>query len=201
MKRDLRENLLKYNDYELLYMNGLSSEEARDILFEKYMFMIKKMIVKFNVQPNEKDDYFQEGLIALNKAIKTYKETSNMTFTRFVEMLIYHRFVDLTRIKKKRNEENVSLDVIDYIIPEPKPTPMLYEGNVFELLKLSKRERQVYELIYNQGKTNKEVSEILGMKITQVYSTTDRIRKKNVHISWLKDLNTVNIFAILQNYS
>ena len=70
MKRDLRENLLKYNDYELLYMNGLSSEEARDILFEKYMFMIKKMIVKFNVQPNEKDDYFQEGLIALNKAIK-----------------------------------------------------------------------------------------------------------------------------------
>lgn len=190
MKRDLRENLLKYNDYELLYMNGLSSEEARDILFEKYMFMIKKMIVKFNVQPNEKDDYFQEGLIALNKAIKTYKETSNMTFTRFVEMLIYHRFVDLTRIKKKRNEENVSLDVIDYIIPEPKPTPMLYEGNVFELLKLSKRERQVYELIYNQGKTNKEVSEILGMKITQVYSTTDRIRKKNVHISWLKDLNT-----------
>mgnify|MGYP004686242223 FL=1 len=100
MKRDLRENLLKYNDYELLYMNGLSSEEARDILFEKYMFMIKKMIVKFNVQPNEKDDYFQEGLIALNKAIKTYKETSNMTFTRFVEMLIYHRFVDLTRIKK-----------------------------------------------------------------------------------------------------
>ena len=56
MKRDLRENLLKYNDYELLYMNGLSSEEARDILFEKYMFMIKKMIVKFNVQPNEKDD-------------------------------------------------------------------------------------------------------------------------------------------------
>ena len=59
---------------------------------------------------------------------------------------------------------------------------MLYEGNVFELLKLSKRERQVYELIYNQGKTNKEVSEILGMKITQVYSTTDRIRKKNVHI-------------------
>ena len=201
MKRDLRENLLKYNDYELLYMNGLSSEEARDILFEKYMFMIKKMIVKFNVQPNEKDDYFQEGLIALNKAIKTYKETSNMTFTRFVEMLIYHRFVDLTRIKKKRNEENVSLDVIDYIIPEPKPTPMLYEGNVFELLKLSKRERQVYELIYNQGKTNKEVSEILGMKITQVYSTTDRIRKKNVHISWLKDLNTVNIFAILQFYS
>lgn len=190
MKRDLRENLLKYNDYELLYMNGLSSEEARDILFEKYMFMIKKMIVKFNVQPNEKDDYFQEGLIALNKAIKTYKETSNMTFTRFVEMLIYHRFVDLTRIKKKRNEENVSLDVIDYIIPEPKPTPMLYEGNVFELLKLSKRERQVYELIYNQGKTNKEVSEILGMKITQVYSTTDRIRKKNVHIRWLKDLNT-----------
>lgn len=182
MKRDLRENLLKYNDYELLYMNGLSSEEARDILFEKYMFMIKKMIVKFNVQPNEKDDYFQEGLIALNKAIKTYKETSNMTFTRFVEMLIYHRFVDLTRIKKKRNEENVSLDVIDYIIPEPKPTPILYEGNVFELLKLSKRERQVYELIYNQGKTNKEVSEILGMKITQVYSTTDRIRKKNVHI-------------------
>lgn len=190
MKRDLRENLLKYNDYELLYMNGLSSEEARDILFEKYMFMIKKMIVKFNVQPNEKDDYFQEGLIALNKAIKTYKETSNMTFTRFVEMLIYHRFVDLIRIKKKRNEENVSLDVIDYIIPEPKPTPMLYEGNVFELLKLSKRERQVYELIYNQGKTNKEVSEILGMKITQVYSTTDRIRKKNVHIRWLKDLNT-----------
>ena len=37
MKRDLRENLLKYNDYELLYMNGLSSEEARDILFEKYI--------------------------------------------------------------------------------------------------------------------------------------------------------------------
>lgn len=178
MGRVLKEELLKYNDYELLYLVSMGNEDAQNILFGKYLFMVKKMISRFNVPSTAKDDYEQEGMLMINKAIKTYKHDSKMTFTRYVEMLIYHRFIDLERHKNKRNEEMVSLDSIDYIIDSSSNTFLLQESSPFDMSKLSEREHKVYELKFIKGLPSQRIAEELAISISQVYATTDRIKRK-----------------------
>ena len=178
MGRVLKEELLKYNDYELLYLVSMGNEEAQDILFGKYLFMVKKMISRSNVSSSSKDDYEQEGMLMINKAIKTYKNDSKMTFTRYVEMLIYHRFIDLERHKNRRNEEMVSLDSIDYIIDSSNNTFILHENSLFDMSKLSEREKKVYELKFIKGLPCNRIAEELQITISQVYATTDRIKRK-----------------------
>ncbi len=178
MGRVMNNELLKYNDYELLYLASLEGEEAQTILFDKYLFMIKKMISRFNVSLRNRDDYEQEGLLMINKAIKTYNSSSPMTFTRYVEMLIYRRFIDLERSKKKKQEDIVGMDELDYIIDQPVLPMMLNESNLFDLSKLSTLEQKVYELKYFEGIDSAQIAGKLKIKIRQVYSASDRIKKK-----------------------
>lgn len=176
MRRVLRDELFKYNDYELLYLSSLGGEEATSIIFEKYSFMIKKMIARFSVPAYLHDDYEQEGLLMINKAIKTYKDNSKMTFTRYVELLIYRRFIDLERIKNKRPENLVSIDDIDYIIEQPEKEMLLNE--TIDLSNLSELENKVYECKYLQGLNIKEICSKLEIKVSQVYSALERIKRK-----------------------
>lgn len=178
MGRVLREELLKYNDYELLYLANLDGEEAQTILFDKYLFMIKKLISKFDILPQYRDDYEQEGLLMINKAIKTYKTNSQMSFTKYVEMLIYRRFIDLERSRKRKQEEIILDNEIDYIIDQPREALTLQENLFCDLSVLSEVEKKVYELKYIHGKSNKKIALELQMNISQVYSASDRIKKK-----------------------
>ena len=78
----------KYNDYELLYLIRANVEEARDILFWKYSFLIKSRINRLGVPRLYWDDYYQEGCLMLHRAIKIYDEGSRMSFTKFFELLL-----------------------------------------------------------------------------------------------------------------
>ena len=65
------------NDYEVIYMIKENDEEARNLLIRKYKPIINKISNKYisSVKPFgvEIDDLVQEGMIALNKAINTFR--------------------------------------------------------------------------------------------------------------------------------
>ena len=46
----------KYNDNELLYLIREGTIEAEDILYDKYIFLIKKRISSFKIQKRYKDN-------------------------------------------------------------------------------------------------------------------------------------------------
>ena len=73
-----------YNDYELIYLIRMNIDEAKDILFWKYSFLIKSRIYRLGVPKIFWDDYYQEGCLTLHRAIKIFDENSMMTFTNFL---------------------------------------------------------------------------------------------------------------------
>jgi DNA-directed RNA polymerase specialized sigma subunit len=67
--------MYQYNDYELLYLIRENCEVALDIMFSKYVPLIKSRIRSFHIKEWNKEDFFQEGLISLiNISIYYYKE-------------------------------------------------------------------------------------------------------------------------------
>ncbi len=170
-----KEGLLCYNDFELLYLAKEDSIEAREIILEKYKMLVFRLIKTFNVEVCKKEDYLQEGLIIINKAIDLYDINSKMTFTRFTEMLIYRRFIDMYRKKKK--EELMPIEKIDYFFNESESL-MLREEQNYEYGNMSKFEYLVFKLKYEDNLSPKDISEKLNVDVKKVYSAVDRIKKK-----------------------
>lgn len=93
-----------YNDYELLYLISMNIDEAKDILFWKYSFLIKSRIYRLGVPRNLWDDYYQEGCLMLYRAIKIFDDNSQMTFTNFFELILKRRIITLLRKTLKDNK-------------------------------------------------------------------------------------------------
>lgn len=177
MGKGLREEYFRYNDYELLYMISQASEEAIDIMYEKYQFLIKKLIKKYNVAYRNRDDYFQEGMMMINKAIRLYNESSKMSFTRYVELLLQRRFIDLYRQSKKNTEQMLSLEEIDYVVPDV-TTTSLNETIELSYNEWSEFEKKVFELRINKELPPREIAKILQVEVDSVYSATERVKSK-----------------------
>ena len=169
---------MAYNDYELIYLSRFGDEDVIDIIIKKYEPLVHKMISNFNVDRLNKDDYLQEGRLIINKAISSYNEESKMTFTRYIEMLLYHRFIDLIRKKNRDNYELMEIDKLEYLYDESLPDNKLNEEVSINYDSLSNLEKEIYYYKYILKLSSKEISVKLNMPIKRVYSATERILKK-----------------------
>jgi DNA-directed RNA polymerase specialized sigma subunit len=170
--------LKKYNDYELLYLIAENNEHALDIMFDKYTNLIKKRIELFKIQSRLVDDFFQEGLLVLDKAIRRFDETYNKTFTRYFDELLQWRFMEILR-KEKEYFYNVSLvEDLYYLADEVK----FYNEdkriiNVDEIY-FSDLEQAVYEYKFLEFKKTKEIMELTNASKKSIYNATVRVRAK-----------------------
>lgn len=166
----------RYNDYELLYLIRENIEEAREIIFWKYSFLIKSRIYKLNVPVDLWDDYYQEGCIILCKAIRKYNEFSRMSFTNFFDLLLKRRI--LTLLKKDRYDLNC--DKVDYLDEIPESTS--YIDNLWIIEEsfdcLSTFERLVYKKSIIEGVKINELSQELGVSSKSISNAKHRIIKK-----------------------
>ena len=72
-------NKYEYNDYELLDYICENNEDATQILYDKYMYVIEA-IARSRVNSNlglEFNDLVQEGMIGFSEAIRDYKNQKN----------------------------------------------------------------------------------------------------------------------------
>ena len=63
------------NDYELLYLIDNYSEEALNVMFDKYHNLIMSLIRKYKFSDSTIEDVYQEARLVLFKAIKTFDST------------------------------------------------------------------------------------------------------------------------------
>ena len=72
----------KLNDYEVVYMVRENDDEAREIIFNKYIPLVRRIASNYltlaKMARIEYEDLVQEGLIALNEAINKYNEYSGV---------------------------------------------------------------------------------------------------------------------------
>ncbi len=168
--------MYKYNDYELLYLICENCEIALDIMFQKYTPLIYKRIRAFRIKEWNKEDFFQEGMVCLHKAIITYRDDKNKTFTNYFDLILQRHYIQLLR-----KESNIfyNLDLVgagEYI---SEPTSSIHESlsEVIELCSFSEFEKIVFEKI-KKGIKARDIATYLDCSRKQVYDAADRIKKK-----------------------
>jgi RNA polymerase sporulation-specific sigma factor len=195
-------NYDEYSDNELCSMICESDEEAKEILFNKYSYIIDIVIKKYLLSSLkvgiEYNDLYQEALVGFTDALNSYdetKETSIKTFiTLCVERKLQNTIVKANSTKNKMLLDAISLDynvkdeespLKEVISDNQKNDPLLNitnDENYKELLNkikstLSDKEYEVF-LLMTSGLSYIEISEQLNKNPKQIDNTIQRIKIK-----------------------
>jgi len=195
-------NYKDYNDYELINYIRENSEEANEILFEKYKPMIVNLATKMvNYSPNlglEINDLIQEGMLGLNTAINSFDENDETSFYTYaktcIERKIISTMVGAKRQKHKILNESMSIEIYndeegsnvmeglvadnsynpENLIVQTEDGNSLYEKIVEQLTPL---EQQVFELKAS-GFKYKEIADILDKEPKVIDNALNRLKTK-----------------------
>ncbi len=175
------------NDYEVLYMIRENSEDARDLIFEKYSPIIKSLASKYYL--NNKDlgadyeDYHQEALIAFNRAVVTYDECRGTLFYTYAPAVINRHLVTFVRNLKMKKHHilNKSLRSNQVLNNFQEDTDIfinkLLEKELVNFMNTLDFEcSNIFELRYN-GFSYREISILLDVPITTIQSRINKIRR------------------------
>ena len=180
----------QYNDFELLYLIYEGDEEALGIIFKKYDPLIKKKLYDFKIKNSLYDDFYQEGLIVLYVAVKTYNPSFNKTFTKYFELLLSRRIMTLLRDMKKEHEKVVviesdvlkdsseSFNYSDKMLSDNANHDILLKDNNIPSSMLTLAERDVLAMRYFKGKSSKEIADELNIDVKKVYNALYQAKKK-----------------------
>lgn len=105
----------KYNDYELIYMVQENDDFSYDVLFNKYLPIIKRIAIdyykNFNRYGYDLDDFLQEGYLSFHKATVSYDEKKDSLFYSFVVLCIHRGLISFCR-KITSESKNISSDYV-----------------------------------------------------------------------------------------
>ena len=191
----------EYNDHELIMLISENNDDARNIIYEKYHYIIdiifKKYYKRALALAVEPSDLFQDALLGFTDAINRYKEEDQASFATFATMCVDRRIKTTLRnaqtIKNKIASDTVSLeyeyddfltlkDMIkdDRLVdPLDEVTDQEYyqELNNRIIKELSDNEKQVYQLM-KESYNYTEIAKILNKEPKQVDNTIQRIKNK-----------------------
>lgn len=189
------------NDNELIYMCYENNEDAENIIIEKYknciLTILKGYLKEYNIIGVEVADLYQEGLIGLMHAIKTFDKEKDVTFYTYANTCIRTNIISAMRqtfrMKNRILNNSCSLDKLiedtnhsyyDLFKDESNEPNMILikEEEKRELIssikkKLSKGELVIFELKIN-GLNNGEIADLLNKDKKYVENTIFRINKK-----------------------
>lgn len=161
--------MLRYNDYELIYLiQSVSCEEALKLMFKKYNYMIYKYLYLYKIKQSEYDDYFQESHILMYETIVRFNEVHGKTFTRFYELVLKRRFQRLINESPKYElHENFEVYNDNY----PMQTELELDG-------LTDFERHIFKKYYLENQNITFIAKEEGKTPKQIYNAIYRIKEK-----------------------
>jgi len=170
--------MYQYNDYELLYLIYENDDTALDIMFQKYTPLIKARIRGFRIKPWNYEDFLQEGLLVLNKAIQTFNPETKKTFNKYFDLILQRKFIQILR-KESHHFYDVDLVGIGDTLAE---SPRVYEefpdfGEILGRCQFSDFESRVLAFL-TQGEKIKNITSSLSCTPKQIYDANYRIRRK-----------------------
>ena len=189
------------NDNELIYLCNENNEDAQLAVINKYrpiiLSTLKDYLKEYNIIGLEMADLYQEGLIGLIHAIKTYDEKKDILFYTYAIACIKTSMMSgIRQAFRKKNRilnNSYSLDKLieesnntfyDFVKAENSdPNEILLNNEEKDSLintvknKLSKSERVIFELKL-KGLNNTEISDLIDKDKKYVENTMFRINKK-----------------------
>lgn len=195
-------NYEEYSDSELYSMVCESNEDAKDILFVKYKYIIDIVIKKYAFTAMkygfEYKDLYQEALVGFSDALISYQEDKNTSIATFITLCVDRRLQNAIRkagrIKNKILLESLSLDHVyeQYEIPLKEvisdhslndPLVNITKDEEFDELllfierSLSSSEYEVYKLLVS-GLSYQEIAKVLNKQPKQIDNAIQRLKNK-----------------------
>ncbi len=192
-------------DLELVRMirDGQDEQEAFAELLRHFKAMIYKIIYMNNLEKDDfridENDLFQEGSLALYRAVKNYEEGRNVRFSSYAFMVIRSRIREVLRTAYRSYGDELSLDTsIDYSLKfcvREDPAGYHREECFREELKafmdsLNEEDRKIFEL-KRQDMTYEQIAERLNITSKRLDNRLRILRKM-----LKKYLNRISMLAI-----
>ena len=188
------------NDEELLLKIKNGDEKALEELINNYKEIVNMKIGKYFIIGAEKEDIFQEGMIGLYKAIKSYDPDKQNSFKTFANLCIERQLITAIKTSNRQkhlplnsylslnnnaydDENNVSLiDVFNSKTIED-PLDTITKKEYYKLVEdkieatLSDFEKEVLNS-YAKGESYITIAEKLNAPVKSIDNAIQRIRKK-----------------------
>lgn len=189
------------NDSELIMLYREDDEDAKNILYLKYKFiidiLIKKHLKLITILNIDMQEVYSECAVGFSDGLRSYQEDKDSTLPTFITLCVERRLTGLirkyNREKYKIIHESYSLDyfyeqfgrpLMD-ILADNSNEPlvnMTEEEDYEELLNsihssLSKKESEVFSFLIN-GFNYQQISKILDNTPKQIDNTIQRIKIK-----------------------
>ena len=186
-------NYKNINDYERLYLVRENMDDNYDILYQKYLPIIKTIAGKYapvaSQCGSEYQDLVQEGFLGLNNAIINYRDDFNTIFYTYACICIERQVSTYCRSLTSQKHQILNLSVSDqeqfyYYAKDPSDYGNFSESTSWELEKylfqksycLDLDTRCVFELRFN-GFSYKEIAQLLDMSKSSVDAKILKARK------------------------
>ena len=140
----------------------------------------------------ERDDLFQEGMLGVLSAVKSFDCSRNISFKTYVAECVRNRLISVSRKRSENSvftSETVSLENSADSIASSASVEEITIGKdrldrIFEYInsKLSKKELEVLKLFLS-GLSYEEIAERTGTSVKSVDNSLQRVRQKIRHYS------------------
>lgn len=190
------------DDGQLISMLHESSEEAKDILFEKYKYIIDIELKKYSsmarVLGYDYNDLYQDALVGFSDALVSYRTDKHAALSSFITLCVDRKLQvcikKAGRLKNKLLNDSLSLEhvydaytspLMDLLSDNKKNDPLeniVKEEKMAELIgnirnSLSDREYEVFSLMVN-GLKYDEIATLLNKDLKQIDNTIQRVKAK-----------------------
>jgi len=190
-------NYKNFNDYELLDQIYSCNEDANEIMLYKYRPLIVSIATKYIYLCQggvDLNDLIQEGMLALNEAVNTFREDKETNFGTYARICIKRKIISLVKSTKTQKNmflnDSISIEdddnnLFDRFLMDNSLDPgsviieNVYEQELIEKLneQLTDLEKQVFELKLD-GFEYKEIADILEKDSKSIDNTIQRIKTK-----------------------
>lgn len=198
---ELENNMHEYPDNELINLVSENNEEARDLLYDKYKYIVDIIYNKYRKSAYalsvDLKELRQEALVGFSDALVCYNQEKDASLSTFITLCVERKVRNFVRDadtqKNKFLKEAYSLDqpitagdsTLQEFIGDTSKDPQVtleMEENLRDLKKkidelLSPLEKEVYQLLVNEFSYD-DIASILNINQKQVYNCVSRIREK-----------------------
>lgn len=184
-----QQGLENLDDTELIrrYHNG--EQEAFQQLAVRYIFVIRNKSSDLYHMGIEKDDLFQEGLLGLHNAVRSFDENGSASFGTYASVCIRNKLVSAVRnANAEKNKINNAASSIDDAAELPFPSEFEPENVVIineelsSLLDYLRNSLSAKELsvlsCYLDGMTYSQIAEKLNITQKACDNAMQRVRRK-----------------------
>ena len=170
--------IMELNDYELLYLISDGNEYAEYLLYKKYNALLYSKMKDLNVFKKYYDDFYQEGLIAMMIAIKTYDMNMPSSFYTYLCVIVKRRFLRYYKYLCRLDVpfSNLYAEFEEDVMQFKDPNDCYLYDAGYNLLNTD-FDKNVYRLLYKEGLMPRDVASILMCDVKKVYNTKNKIKK------------------------